>query len=132
MQSIEAWIDSQIRNPARSLLHGPLEPFERLIVLARGGTNDAELVREEAFVAAQSLEILRNAQRLTAILQNSQRATEPTEHHGAIRRATYRFLQRRDSLSAAPESLERPAREEVPPMEAGFHADDSLRLCQRF
>ena len=83
VQGIETGIYAQICNPARSFLHRTRKPSERLIVVAQGCMDDAELVREQALVAAQPLEILSDLQRLTPILKNGERVTETREHHGA-------------------------------------------------
>jgi hypothetical protein len=101
-----------------------------VIVVPEGCMDDAELVGEEAPVAALPLEIAGDAERRTPIVKDAERVTKSCEHHRAARRVSHRLLQGRDGLNATSESLECPPGKKVAPMERGFHADDALRLRQ--
>ena len=77
MEVVETGIDPEIRNPARSLLHSTREPLEGVVVVTEGRMDDAEFVREQAFVRSHPLKIFSNAERFVAILQGGEGMTQP-------------------------------------------------------
>src|SRR5687767_12587804 len=85
MQRVETRIYSEVGNPSGSFLYRLREPSERVVTVAKGCMDNAELVREKAFVAPQPHKIAGDACGLTSILKDGKRMAEPCEHHGAVR-----------------------------------------------
>ena len=90
-----------------------------------------DLVREEAFLRAQALEVLGDADGGASILQGGERVPETRQHDRAVGRRAHRLFESCDRLASAPKTLQRPPCEEVAPVERRFHPNDLLGLRQR-
>src|SRR5918995_5126372 len=85
VQSIEPRVYMQIRNPPGSFLHRARKPLECLFGVPQRGVDDAEFVREDSLVSAQSLQVVHDAVHAHAIVQNGEHVSKTREHHGAVR-----------------------------------------------
>jgi hypothetical protein len=125
---IQSWVYAQICDPAGSFLHSERESLERRLAVAEGGMDNAQLVREETLVAAHPLKVTRNLQCIAPLSSYSERMPETCQHHWAVRGAFHRPAQCRHGFRATAQTLERPSRKEVSPMETWLHADDAFGL----
>jgi hypothetical protein len=87
VQMIKPWVDSEIGDPAGSFLHSERQPLECRILVAEGGVDDCQLVREETLVAAHPLKIPGNPKCITPLARYSEGMTETSQHHCAVRGA---------------------------------------------
>src|SRR5918995_3088859 len=93
-ETVETWIDvqriqsrvyMQIRNPTGSFLHGARKPLECMFGVPQRGVDNAEFVREDSLVSAQSLQVVHDAVHAHPIVQNGEHVSKTREHHGAVR-----------------------------------------------